>query len=271
MYGGTSAWAEQRGGAVAAPGGSGGASIFDPTLCELVYSWFSPPGGLVLDPFAGGSVRGIVASRLGRRYLGIELRPEQIAANEEQARAICRPSDPNPEWILGDARDSAELTAGRHADLVFSCPPYGDLEVYSDDPRDLSTLPWERFAPAYRACVAGAISALKPDRFACFVVGDFRAKSNGGSYRGFPEYTAAAMAAAGAAKYNEMILVTPCGSLPIRVASQFPASRKIGKTHQNVLVGVKGDARKAVEACGPVDISMDAWAQAEGDGDADEG
>ncbi len=86
-----------------------------------------------------------------------------------------------------------------------------------------------------------------------------------------PEFTAAAMAAAGAPKYNEMILMTPCGSLPIRVASQFPASRKIGKTHQNVLVGVKGDARAAVAACGPVDISMDAWAQSEGEGDADEG
>jgi hypothetical protein len=30
-------------------------------LCEIAYRWFSPPGGLILDPFAGGSVRGIVA------------------------------------------------------------------------------------------------------------------------------------------------------------------------------------------------------------------
>jgi hypothetical protein len=26
-------------------------------LCELAYRWFCPPGGLVLNPFAGGSVR----------------------------------------------------------------------------------------------------------------------------------------------------------------------------------------------------------------------
>lgn len=45
----------------------GGVSIFDPVLCELVYRWFSPPAGRVLDPFAGGSVRGIVAAALGRR------------------------------------------------------------------------------------------------------------------------------------------------------------------------------------------------------------
>src|ERR1700747_2881603 len=66
-----------------------GTSIFDPVLCELVYRWFCPPGGLVLDPFAGGSGRGIVASRLGRHYLGVDLSASQIAANRAQAAEIC--------------------------------------------------------------------------------------------------------------------------------------------------------------------------------------
>jgi len=48
-----------------------GTSIFDPVLCEIAYRWFCPAGGMVLDPFAGGSVRGIVASRLG---LGVQSR-----------------------------------------------------------------------------------------------------------------------------------------------------------------------------------------------------
>jgi hypothetical protein len=63
---------------------SSGTSIFDPVLCELAYRWFSPPAGRVLDPFAGGSVRGIVAAALGRSYVGIDLRVEQIAANRAQ-------------------------------------------------------------------------------------------------------------------------------------------------------------------------------------------
>ena len=40
---------------------------------------------MVLDPFAGGSVRGIVASQLGRGYLGIELAAEQVEANRAAA------------------------------------------------------------------------------------------------------------------------------------------------------------------------------------------
>jgi DNA modification methylase len=42
-----------------------GTSIFDPVLCELMDRWFCPENGLILDPFAGGSVRGIVANKLG--------------------------------------------------------------------------------------------------------------------------------------------------------------------------------------------------------------
>jgi hypothetical protein len=37
----------------------------------------------------------------------------------------------------------------------------------------------------------------------------------------------------------------------------FSASRKVGKTHQNVLVFCKGSPRKATEACGLIEISED--------------
>ena len=48
--------------------------------------------------------------------------------------------------------------------------------------------------------------------------------------------------------YNEAILITSAGSLPIRAGKQFEATRKLGKTHQNVLVFVKGDGKKATQA-----------------------
>ena len=42
-----------------------GTSIFDPVLCEIIYKWFNVKNGSIYDPFAGGSVRGIVAEKLG--------------------------------------------------------------------------------------------------------------------------------------------------------------------------------------------------------------
>jgi hypothetical protein len=229
-----------------------GTSIFDPVLCELVYRWFSPRGGTVLDPFAGGSVRGVVASRLDRQYVGVELREEQVLANREQARRIC--ADPKPVWHCGDSRGIMEICKGIAADLVFSCPPYADLEVYSDDPRDLSTLDYVRFMQSYRDIIQASVAMLKPDRFACFVVGEVREKTRGGPYRGFVPDTIRAFIDAGANFYNEAILVTAVGSLPLRAGKQFQATRKIGKTHQNVLVFCKGDPVRAARACGEIKI-----------------
>lgn len=236
-----------------------GTSIFDPVLCELAYRWFCPQGGTILDPFAGGSVRGIVASKLGRQYIGVELRAEQVDANRAQGDAIC--ADPQPVWHVGDSRNIERICAGVQADFIFSCPPYADLEVYSDDPQDLSTLGYNEFRAAYTDIIAGAAALLKPNRFACFVVGDVRGKD--GAYYGFPWHTIDAFERAGLKLYNEAVLVTAAGSLPIRAGKQFAASRKLGKTHQNVLVFVKGDGRKAADAVGPVEFGeVDAPEQA---------
>lgn len=238
-----------------------GTSIFDPVLCELLCTWFCASGGLVLDPFAGGSVRGIVASELGRRYVGVDLRAEQVEANRAQAALLCAPPHPLPAWHVGDSRNIRDILAttadapaahALRADFLFSCPPYADLEVYSDDPADISTLDYPAFLAAYRAIIRESAALLRDDRFACFVVGDIRDPATG-NYRNFVSDTIAAFHAAGLALYNEAILVTMAGSLPLRVGKQFAVARKLGKTHQNVLVFVKGDPRRAAEACGEME------------------
>ena len=220
-----------------------GTSVFDPVLCELAYRWFCGAGGQVVDPFAGGSVRGIVAAQLGMHYWGCDLRVEQIAANRIQGDAICDGN--NPTWVCGDSMET--LACAPDADFVFSCPPYGDLEIYSDDPGDLSNMEWHTFVAAYKRIILRAVGRLKPDRFACFVVGDFR--DNKGFYRDFVSTTIRAFEECGARLYNEAILATPVGSACMRVTKQFDASRKMAKTHQNVLVFCKGDPRKAAAAC----------------------
>lgn len=221
---------------------TGTTSVFDPTLCELAYRWFCPDGGQVVDPFAGGSVRGIVACMLNRHYWGCDLRQEQIDANEQQADEI-KP-DIRPVWVCGDSTET--LAAAPPADFVFSCPPYGDLEKYSDDPRDLSSMEWHTFTAAYKRIIHRACSNLKQDRFACFVVGDFR--DGRGFYRDFVSETIRGFKESGLELYNEAILVTSVGSASMRAGKQFSAGRKLVKTHQNVLVFCKGNWRKAASA-----------------------
>ncbi len=222
-------WATGTGTTNMAPG----TSIFDPVLCELMYSWFCPDGGQIIDPLCGGSVRGIVASVMGYKYWGCDLRQEQIEANYAQ-EGLC--SDNKPVWVCGDAIDKVSLAP--QADFLFTCPPYGDLEVYSDDERDLSNMSYADFIRGIKTIVALSCNKLKMHRFACIVIGDFRDKQ--GFYHNFVSDTISAFLQVNMKLYNEIILVTSVGSLPIRITRQFEASRKIGKTHQNVLVFCKG-------------------------------
>ena len=241
--------------------GGKGTSVFDPVLCELAYRWFSPDGGLVADPFAGGSVRGIVAAALGRRYVGTDLSLQQMEANELQVppiRAVVESWQHDPLWHHADARNFLEYVGEGTADLIFTCPPYYDLEVYSDDPQDLSGAgTYQEFVLGYRECIAAAAAALHNDRFAIFVVGEVRDKRTG-RYVGLVPDTIRACEDAGLGFYNEGILVTSVGSLPIRTSRLFGPGRKLGKSHQNMLVFIKGSWKAACEACGlPEEVAVE--------------
>lgn len=220
---------------------AGGTSIFDPVMCELAYRWHTLPGDRILDPFAGGSVRGIVASTLARWYVGVDLRGEQVAANEAQAHLG---SDIAPRWIQGDsARLSDHLGPADEFDLVFSCPPYADLEVYSDNPRDLSRMPYEEFRETHARIIAAATARLRNDRFAAWVISDVRDKR--GAYRGLVVDTIRAFEAAGLSFHNDAVILNATATAGLRAERPFRATRKLTRVHQHLLIFVKGDAKRA--------------------------
>lgn len=210
-------------------------SVFDPVLCEVVYRWFSPEGGAVFDPFAGGSVRGITAEILGRHYTGIDLRPEQIESNEEQAKEI----GVAPKWIVDDSLNADKHVKDGTQDLVFTCPPYADLEVYSDDARDISNMDQEDFERTYTKILTIAARKLKKNRFMVVVISDVRDKN--GFYRGLVELTKQALQQAGLRPYNDMILLDPIGTAGVRAARQFNGGKKVTKVHQNVVAYFNGE------------------------------
>jgi len=226
-----------------------GTSVFDPVLCEICYSWFNIKGGTILDPFAGGSVRGIVAEKLGYKYTGIDLSEKQITANREQAEKI----GVTPIWISGDSNVRIDQLENQTYDMIFTCPPYEDLEVYSDDPADLSNMEHDDFNEIYKSIIKKAVGRLKDNRFAVCVVGEVRDKK--GFYKSFVPNTIRFFEEAGALFYNEAILVNVAGTLPLRVNKQMNSGRKLGKMHQNVLVFYKGDPKMIKELYGELDFS----------------
>lgn len=216
-------------------------SIFDPVVCELAYLWFSgKENARILDPFAGGSVRGIVAATLGHDYTGIELRPEQVESNIEQANKIFEDKEKKPKWIVGDSNkildnlnDGVQNNQLEEFDFIFSCPPYGNLEIYSDMQDDISNMEYPQFLKIYESIIAKSCKILKQGELACFVVGEFRDKK--GHFYGFVPDTINAFKKCGMKFYNEIILLNAIGSASVR-ANTSMKNRKVVKIHQNVLV-----------------------------------
>jgi len=211
-------------------------SIFDPALCEVLYHWFCVNNGTILDPFAGGSVRGIVANYLGYKYTGIDIRLEQIESNREQALNIL-PINNQPNWYVGDSNQVLN-DMNQEFDFVFSCPPYSDLEVYSDLEGDISNKPYDVFLSLYESIIAKSCNLLKKGGYACFVVGEVRDKK--GNYIGFVPDTIRAFQKCGMSFYNEAILLNPVASANMRANGNMK-SQKLVKIHQNILVFKKND------------------------------
>jgi DNA modification methylase len=225
-------WADKKGQEGALKGNKlpSDTSIFDPVLCELMYRWFCPDGGSILDPFAGGSVRGIVANYLGYKYTGIDIRKEQVDSNIEQGKLILGENVPN--WILGDSNKVLDNLDGEY-DMVFSCPPYADLEVYSDLDGDISNMSYDVFLVAYESIIRKSCDKLKSGGYAIFVVGEVRDKK--GYYYGFVPDTYQCFKNAGLRLYNEAILSISLASAALRAAGNMK-NKKLVKVHQNILI-----------------------------------
>lgn len=210
-----------------------GSSGFDPVLAEVIYTWFCPSGGHILDPFGGEQTKGFVAGYLGLRYSAVEYREEQVLFNRQR----CLGMD-GVQYTTGDSNDISKLIKDRNFDFVFTSPPYYDLEVYSQE--DMSALgTYEEFMRQYENIFAQCVAMLAENRFLVVKVGEVRDKESG-QYRNFVGDNIAMFLRLGLVYYNEIIMVNPIGTAAIRADRSF-RNRKVVKVHQNVLVFYKGN------------------------------
>ena len=222
-----------------------GTSVFDPVLCEVMYRWFCPEGGKVFDPFAGGIPRGAVAYVKGLDYLGIDLSSEQVQSNLRLIQGI--EGTGKVTWINDDSLNMDDYVDDKSVDFILTCPPYYDLEKYTDNPKDLSNMNYDEFIRVYSEIMSNAANKLKDNRFAVVVLSDVRDKN--GCYRTLCDLTRGVMQKAGCCVYNELILLNSVGSASMRARRTF-MNRKCTRTHQEVIVFYKGDTSKIKQEFG---------------------
>lgn len=216
---------------------SAGVSLLDPVMAEIVCRWFGQDSCKTFDCFAGDSVFGYVSAHLGNEFVGIELRSEQAQLNSERVEGM------SARYICDDGQNVAQHIEPNSQDLLFSCPPYFDLEHYSDLPNDASNQnSYEDFVQILRNAFSAAITCLKENRFAVIVVGDVRDKQSG-FYYDLSGDIKNIFKNSGMSLYNEIILIETGASTALR-AARYMETRKVAKMHQNILVFYKGKTKE---------------------------
>lgn len=211
-------------------------SILDPVLSEVILHWFSIIGAKTFDPFAGDTIFGYVSSFLKNEFIGIELRQDQVDFNNQKVNGM------SAKYICDDGRNILNHIEENTQDFLFSCPPYFDLEKYSDLPNDASNQKeYKDFLKILDIAFSASIKCLKNDRFACIVIGDVR--DSKGFYRRLPSSICEIFESNGMKLYNEIILFEMIGRKALTANRNF-ITRKNPKVHQNVLVFYKGDVKK---------------------------
>lgn len=76
---------------------------FPERLVEFFVKSFCPPGGTVLDPYCGSGTTGVVALRLDRKFVGIDLNPKYVEMAERRIR------NPEPVKAVPDVPDQMKL------------------------------------------------------------------------------------------------------------------------------------------------------------------
>ena len=211
-----------------------------------MLKWFCIDGGHILDPFGGEQTKGVVAGELGYKYTGVEIRQEQVDLNREKTKRY-----KNVQYICGDSTKISQYVGDEIFDMVFTSPPYYDLEIYSNG--DMSSVgTYEEFMTMYKQVFAQCYEKLAEDSFLVIKIGEIRDRKTG-IYRNFVGDNIQLFKDMGLLYYNEIILATAIGTAAVR-ASLSMSTRKVCKVHQNVLVFFKGNPAHIKEKFGVIDI-----------------
>lgn len=205
-------------------------SVFPAPLVEwIILRYGGEPGSTILDAFAGGPPRAVVSSMMGYRYVGFDIRQEQIDENLQLLKSLGLEA----EYHLGDGCLLEGLT--KEYDMGLTCPPYHDLEKYSTLDTDLSNMvSYSEFDKAMGLCAKSYFKRLKPEAFMCIIVGPFRSKKTG-ELIDFPGDTIRNFREAGFFYHQDVILSKNFGSAAKRSTNAWK-TKKLVPIHEHLLV-----------------------------------
>jgi len=158
-------------------------ATFPISLAKRVIELFTHQGELVLDPFVGVGTTLVAAQDLNRNAVGFDLQEAYARVCVERLSADNFFNEARQVVVVDDAVNACEYIMPGTVKLIWTSPPYANLlnrkrrnksrrdrindqymkvEQYSQDPRDLGTMPLDQYTAALGEIFAALLPLLKP-------------------------------------------------------------------------------------------------------------
>ena len=158
-------------------------ATFPIALANKVISLFTHEGELVLDPFVGSGTTLVAAQDLNRNAVGFDLQAPYVELCAQWLSQNNLTTKAQQSAIQDDARNTADYLEPETVSLILTSPPYanllnrvrknksrrdrenaqlGKVEQYSQDPRDLGTLPLDQYRQEMGDIFERLLPLLKP-------------------------------------------------------------------------------------------------------------
>jgi DNA modification methylase len=158
-------------------------ATFPIALAKKVIELFTHKGEMVLDPFVGSGTTLVAAQDTDRNAVGFDLQQKYIDLCKSRLIQTALFGNSNQLAVQDDARDIPQYLNPESVSLVFTSPPYANLlnrerknksrrfrdneqlgrvEQYSQDPRDLGTMPIEDYTKVMGDIFQSLLPLLRP-------------------------------------------------------------------------------------------------------------
>jgi len=158
-------------------------ATFPIQLAKKVISLFTHRGELVVDPFAGSGTTLVAAQDLDRNAVGFDLQEKYVQLSNQRVQTTTLFSSAKQIAIADDARNIPKYFRPDSVSLIWTSPPYANLlnrkrknksrrerdngqlekvEQYSQDSRDLGTMPIEEYTKHIGDIFENLLTILKP-------------------------------------------------------------------------------------------------------------
>lgn len=146
---------------------------------EQLILKFTKPGDVILDPFLGSGTTALVAKKLHRQFLGVEIEEKnfQIAQKRIGRNKNIILADSQKKQIQKFIKQGLKKLNRTSVQFLLLHPPYFNIINFGPHPQNLSNAPTlQKFLQKFNHVLSNFLPLLQPNHFSAVIIADIKQK-----------------------------------------------------------------------------------------------